>query len=81
MSRLDAVLMLNMPWLKDTLINVFLALFIFVGEVSPYAATPCCARVCVYPHNGGPSPRNAPTKIVWRFLGDVLSNAKAVKVS
>gem|GEM_PF-6549429 len=43
-------------------------LYIFVGEVSPYAATPRRARVCVCPLNGGPDPRNAPTGIVQSYL-------------
>gem|GEM_PF-2944311 len=36
---------------KDIL-NLLFMFFLFVGEVSPSAATPRCARVCVYPLRG-----------------------------
>jgi hypothetical protein len=45
--------------------------FALVGEVSPSAATPCCARVCVYPLYGGSAPRNAPETMCRASLGRV----------
>jgi hypothetical protein len=45
---------------REGLIYSMFMFFTFVGEVSPYAATPRCARVCAYPLRG-----DTPRRPVW----------------
>jgi hypothetical protein len=63
--------------------NDFYALAL-VGEVSPYAATPRCARVCAYPLRGD-TPRRPVRFLTYIELcacpRDALSNTKTVKKS
>jgi hypothetical protein len=64
---------------QNTLINAVFIRFLFVGEVSPYASTPRCARVCRYPLYGGSCPRNAPKTMVQSLIKETLNNVKTCK--